>query len=219
MRLSIFLGLLLYGSQLAAQYHSFGFGAGSSAFRGETTKDRSLFEEAGINLYGYYSYWLADDERWQLVAQARLDYINGRREGLASDADYSYQANSFLLSPLAGIRFYADRDIRDYVPEKWQGGLFLGLYAGAAVAYSDYRIPQVIDPASPHYKASPTITFNSMFEIGYRMFWNQFWAYEISLGLQHGFNDRWDGFKGNTTTNDFVTHISVGATYSFYAFR
>lgn len=219
MRLSIFLGLLLFSLQAGAQYHSFGFGAGTSAFRGETTKDNVLIEEPGINLYGYYSYWLADDERWQLVALAHLDYINGKRESNASDAPNSYDAHSLLVSPMAGIRFYADRDIMDYMPEKYQGGLFAGIYAGAAIAYTEYQTPAVIDSESLHFKTTPTLSFNSMLELGYRMFWNQFWAYEISCGIQHGFNDRWDGFKGNSDANDFVSHISIGATYSFYAFR
>lgn len=212
------LALMLFSIQAGAQYHSFGFGTGSSAFRGETTATGKIIEEPGLNLYVYYSYWLPSDERWQIIGMAHLDYIHGKRASAASDGGNSYDAHSYLVSTLGGIRYYADRDITEYVPEKYQGGVFAGLYVGPALAYSNYVTPSVIDPLSDTYKTTPTLSFNALGEIGYRMFWNQHWAYEASLGLQSGFNDRWDGMKGNSGVPDFILQFSIGASYSFYAF-
>lgn len=212
------LALLLISISSFAQYNSLGFGLGSSVFRGETSHPLKLIEEPGLNLYGLYSYWLPNDERWQISTKVHLDYINGKRQSLSSDGAETYNAHSFLLSTLFGMRFYLDNDIRDYVPEKNQGAFFVGLFAGPSLAYSKYITPSIIDPADDTYNLNPILSFNMMGEVGYRLFINEFWAYELSLGFQSGFNDRWDGIKGGTGIPDYIFQASFGLTYSFYQF-
>jgi hypothetical protein len=210
--------LLLLSFHVSGQYNSLGFGLGSSAFRGETTAAGKIIEEPGLNLYGLYTYWLPDDERWQISTKIQVDWINGKRQGLASDGGLNYSSHSFLISTLVGMRFYLDNDIRDYVPEKNQGALFAGLYLGPALSYNQYRIPETINPINEAYESNPVLSFNVMAEVGYRLFWNEFWAYEASIGFQNGANDRWDGLKGSTGVPDFIFYINLGLSYSFYDF-
>lgn len=217
MRTHLILASLLMAFSAEAQYNTLGLAMGSSAFRGETTADGKLIEEPGLNLNTFYTYWLPADERWQITAKINFDYIRGKRQSSASDGSLSYDANSFLFSVLGGMRFYIDNDIRDYVPEKNQGAFFGGLYAGPILSYSNYITPTILNPALDTYSTQPTVSLNIMAELGYRLFINKFWAYELSLGLQGGGNDRWDGYKGNTGVPDFILQASFGLSYSFYA--
>lgn len=217
MRSPLFLAAIMLAISADAQYHSLGLGLGSSAFRGETTAAGKLIEEPGLNLNTFYNYWLTEDERWQISSKLNFDYIHGQRLGTASDDLLEYDAHSFLLSLLAGMRFYADNNLRDYVPEKYQGAFFGGLYAGPVLAYSRYSLPARLDPNSDTFSAQPSLSLNLMAEVGYRLFINKFWAYELSIGLQGGGNDHWDGFKGSTGIPDFIVQTSFSLSYSFYA--
>jgi len=210
--------LLLLNLSLNAQYNSLGFGAGTSFFRGETTATGSILEEPGINLYGYYTYWLPADERFQITGMLDLDF---NRPQIASPADGSelYEAYVLLISPLVGMRFYWDRWLLDYVPEKNQSALFLGLYLGPAIYLHDYQSPGASARDVLHYTNGFGISFNSSAEIGYRIFRNSHWSYEISTGFKYGFNDAWDGLKGNTAVNDWLFHLKLGMSYSFYQWQ
>lgn len=218
MRKVIFLGILVLGCcSLSAQYNSLGFGAGSSFFRGESTATGKVFEEPGVNLYGYYTYWLPKDERFQLTGYLNVDYNRPKIAG-AGDGDAGYDAHSFVISPLVGMRFYFDKWLLDYVPEKNQDAIFVGVFMGPAIYYTKYNTPS--NPTSgENHRTTPGISFNAMIQAGYRIFRNEFWSYEFHLGFQHGFNDRWDGYKGSTGVNDWIFQAGVGMSYSFYQWR
>ncbi len=217
MRLILCSLLLALSLPISAQYNTLGFGIGTSAFRGESTSPGSLIEEPGIHLYGYYSYWLPSDERFQIVGLLNLDYMRPQING-SGDGGMRYDAHSFVLSPLVGVRFYLDKWLLDYVPEKNQDAFFAGVYFGPAIYYSNYVTPSNIGNDNT-YRDIPGISFNTMAQVGYRIFRNEFWSYEAQIGFQHGFNDRWDGNQGNTGVNDWIFQVGVGMSYSFYKFR
>ncbi|MCR9153774.1 MAG: hypothetical protein NXI09_06670 [Bacteroidetes bacterium] len=213
--LALFVSLSLIAN---AQYNSLGIGAGSSFFRGETTATGALLEEPGLNLYGYYSYWLPADERFQLIAHLNFDFNNPKIQS-TTDGGLSYEAHTFVLSPLFGLRFYLDKWLMDYVPEKNQDAFFAGVYIGPALSYADYQNPSMPNARPDLYNKGIQLSFNSMTEVGYRIFRNEFWSYEVKTGFQYGFYDGWDGYKGSSGINDWIFHLSLGMSYSFYKFR
>jgi hypothetical protein len=209
----LLLIILLFALSSSAQYHNLGYGFGPSQLRGDITETGKLIDDLGLNLYVYYSYWLAEDERWQLSALLDLDYLNGKIIG-ANDGGFLFDAHSFLLSPMVGIRYYADEYLLDYVPEKYQDAYFAGIYFGPAIAFSDYTTPVQLN--STKYSEIPSISFAGKLLIGYRIYWNSHWALEVSGSAKYGANDRWDGYKGSTGVNDFLFQLSAGVSYSFY---
>lgn len=209
---SIGLFLSFFGSY--AQYNSYGFGAGTSFFRGETTATSTLFQEPGVNLYAFYNYWLPQDQRFQASSSLIIDYNNPNIQ--QADLAQAYEAHCIMLSPMVGMRYYHDSYLSDYVPEKFQRAVFLGLHMGPTLYYVDYPGELYSQSPSDAYQEGLGLSFTAMAELGYRIYINQFWSYEISTGFKYGFMDRWDGYRGSTGINDWLFHLNVGMSYSFY---
>jgi len=210
---TLILGIsILLTTNLSAQYFSYGYGMGSSTFRGETSSSRSIIESPGLNAYGFYSYWLPKDERWQITALVDLNLMSSQK---STTETVSYQAQTALVSTLLGMKYYFDSELPDYEPEKKQDAVFLGLFAGPSFFAHQYG--SMVDVSDKEaFRSQLGISFTMMGQIGYRYYLNQWWAIETSLGGKYGWNDHWDGYKGITNNKDWLFQGNIGVLYSFY---
>ncbi|QNR23785.1 DUF3575 domain-containing protein [Croceimicrobium hydrocarbonivorans] len=218
MRRWIFLSFLWLPVLVQAQYYSLGVNSGASFFRGETTAEGQLLSEPGIHLAAVYNKWIPLDERWQISGILDINAMNSRiKTGEGSLPEL--QAYSFILSPMVGIRYYFDRDLKDYVPEKYQDAFFLALYAGISMNKNQYQIPNEFTTENPYYSSDWGLSFSNMIQGGYRIFLNSHWSVEAQASLKYGTSDNWDAFNGTTNLKDWIFTTGLGLSYAFDFWR
>ncbi len=191
--------LLSFGS--FAQYYSYGYGAESAIYRGETDDPENWVNEPGFSAYVFYNYWLANHEQLQLSAMADVSIITGRKYNVNG---ISFEAHSRHISPLLGIRYYFDQSLNNYEPEIYQDALFVGVYSGALFYQHNYG---TIIKNQENAEETFPVTGSSLWlmgQLGYRIYINNNWAVEVDLNSRFGWNDHWDGYTGTTGVNDWI---------------
>lgn len=121
MRTRYLFTLILLNFSLYSQYNSTGYGLGAAQVRGETDAQDTWISNPGLAAYGYYSYWLPQDERFQLSFLVDINLISSRKYG---DEGLQFEVHSTLYLPKIGLRFYLDDDLQSYEPDLFQDAFF-----------------------------------------------------------------------------------------------
>ncbi|WP_421753176.1 DUF3575 domain-containing protein [Croceimicrobium sp.] len=219
MRRWIFLSFLWLPVIVQAQYYSLGVNSGTSFFRGETTAEGQLLSEPGANIAVVYNKWIPRDERWQISSLLDINAMNSRVTAQEGGSIPELQAYSFIISPMLGLRYYFDRDLKDYVPEKYQDAFFIALYAGISLNKNQYQIPNDFNATNPFYSRDWGLSFSNMLQGGYRIFLNSHWSMEAQISFKYGTSDNWDAFHGTSNVNDWIFSTGIGASYAFDFWR
>lgn len=213
MRTRYLFTLILLNFSLYSQYNSTGYGLGAAQVRGETDAQDTWISNPGLAAYGYYNYWLPQDERFQLSFLVDINLLSSRKYG---DEGLQFEVHSTLYIPKIGLRFYLDDDLQSYEPDLFQDAFFMGIYGGACIYHHDYGTVVLLQEVDGeiHPDLGVSVILNGL--VGYRIYISRSNAIEFSFAGSYGFNDYWDGYKGNTGINDWHFQVNLGLMRSFY---
>lgn len=215
-----FVFILLFAFQLAvfSQTLVVDFRAGTSGFRGETSKGAKFLDELGHD-FSVKAYRPFNNSKWQLSAElsysntlVELDIIS-KNKGYSST--YNATATHYYLG--TGARYILNNYNSNTKGLESIRGLFLP-YVDMSAGLLNFKNSSNQETASfGGYKTSESIMwdFIAQLELGVNLMLSENIGIGAFSALRTGFSDLWDGIEGTTNVNDWQVRAGLQVTFAF----